>query len=48
VAVALSLTPVESQIAVGVAAGQTVREMAAVMQRSEGSVSWSLHQISRK
>ena len=48
VAVALGLTPVESQIAVGVAEGQTVREIAAAMRCSKGSVYWHLNQIYRK
>ena len=48
VAVARSLRPVESQIAVGVAAGKTVRESAAALRRTAGSVYWYLNQISRK
>ena len=48
VAVALGLTPVESQIAVGVAEGQTVREMAVALEYTERSVRWYLHQIYHK
>ena len=48
VAVALGLTPVESQIAVGVAEGQTVREMAGALEYTERSVRWYLHQIYHK
>jgi len=48
VAVALGLTPVESRVAVGVAEGKTVREIAAAMRRSEGSGYWYLNQIPRK
>ena len=48
VAVALGLTAVESQIAVGVAEGKTIREIAAAMRRTEGSIYWYLNQIYRK
>ena len=48
VAAALGLTPVESQIAVGVAEGQTVREMAAELKYTDRSVRWYLHQIYHK
>ena len=48
VATTLGLTPVESQLAVWLAEGQTVREMAVATGRTEGSVRWSLHQIHRK
>ena len=48
VAATLGLTPAESQIAVWLAEGQTVREIAAVTGRTEGSVYWSLKRIYRK
>lgn len=48
VATTLGLTPVESQIAVRLAAGQTVREIAAATGRTEGSVYWYLKQVYRK
>ena len=48
VAATLGLTPVESQIAVWLAEGRTVRAIAVATGRTEGSVRWSLHQIHRK
>ena len=48
VAATLGLTPVESQIAVRLAAGQTVQEIAATTGRTEGSVYWYLKQVYRK
>ena len=48
VAATLGLTPAESQIAVWLAEGQTVREIAVVTGRTEGSVYWSLKRIYRK
>ena len=48
VATILGLTPVESQIAVRLAGGQTVQEIAAATGRTEGSVYWYLKQVYRK
>jgi len=48
VAETLGLTPVESQLAVWLAEGKTVREIAVATGRTEGSVYWSLNQIYRK
>lgn len=48
VAATLGLTPVESQIAVRLAAGQTVQEIAATTGRTEGSIYWYLEQVYRK
>ena len=48
VAETLSLTPVESQLAVWLAEGQTVREIAVATGRTEGSVRWYLHQVYHK
>ena len=48
VAEALGLTPAESQLAVWLAEGKTVREIAVATGRTEGSVYWSLNQIYRK
>ena len=48
VARALDLTLTESQIAVWLAAGQTVREMAAATGRQGSSIRWHLKQIYRK
>ena len=48
VAESLGLTPAESQLAVWLAEGQTVREIAGATGRTEGSVYWSLNQIYRK
>lgn len=48
VAATLGLTLVESQIAVGVAEGQTVRDLAGALGYTERSVRWYLHQIYHK
>ena len=48
VATTLDLTPAESQIAVWLAEGKTVHDIAAVTGRTVGSVYWSLNQIYRK
>ena len=47
-AAALGLTPVESQIAVWMAEGKTVREIAAALEYTDRSVRWYLHQIYHK
>ena len=44
----LGLTPAESQIAVWLAEGRTVRDIAATTGRTEGSVYWTLKQSYRK
>ena len=48
VAEALNLTPAESRLATMVAAGRTVREVAEMTGRTEGTVRWHLKQIFRK
>ena len=48
VAAALGLTPVESQMAVWLAEGKTVREIAGATGRTAGSVYWHLNRIYRK
>ena len=48
VAAALELTPAESYIAVRVAEGKTVREIAAATGRKASSIHWYLKQIYRK
>ena len=48
VAEALGLTPAESQVAVWVAEGRTVREIAVAMGRTDAAVRYHLHQISQK
>ena len=48
VAVTLGLTLMESQIAAGVAEGQTVRAIAGALGYTERSVRWYLHQIYHK
>ena len=48
VASALGLTPTESRLAVMLAAGHTVRDIAAATDRKERSVHWHLNQIFRK
>ena len=48
VAESLGLTPTESQLAVWLAEGQTVREIAGATGRTEGSIYWYLNQIYRK
>lgn len=45
---ALGLTPVESQLAAMVAAGERVHDIAARTGRSEGTVRWHLNRIFRK
>ncbi len=45
---ALGLTPTESRLAVMLAAGHTVREIAAATGRKDRSVHWHLQQIFRK
>ena len=44
----LGLTPMESRIAVGLAEGKSVRELAAATGRTPGAISWHLKQIYRK
>ena len=48
VATTLGLTPMESRIAVGLAEGQSVREMAAATGRTPGAITWHLKQIYRR
>ncbi len=48
VAETLGLTLAESQVAVWVAEGQTVREIAAATGRTEATIRYHLHQISQK
>ena len=48
VAATLGLTPMESQIAVLLAEGRTVREIAGALEYTERSVRWYLHQIYHK
>ena len=48
VAEALGLTPAESQVAVLLAEGKTVREIAAATGRSEKTIRWHLHHICNK
>lgn len=45
---ALGLTPAESQLAIMVAAGQRVRDIAALTGRTEGTVRWHLNNIFHK
>lgn len=45
---ALNLTPAESRLATMVAAGRTVREIAAATGRTEGTIRWHLKKIFRK
>ena len=44
----LGLTPMESRIAVGLAEGKSVRELAAATGRTPGAISWHLKQIYRR
>ena len=48
VAAALGLTPAESRLAVMVATGYSLRTIAALTRRTEGTVRWHLKQIFRK
>ena len=48
VARTLGLTPMESRIAVGLAEGKSVREMAAATGRTPGAITWHLKQIYRR
>ena len=48
VATALRLTPMESQVAVRIAAGQTVPEIAVALGRTSGAVHWHLRHIYQK
>ena len=48
VATALNLTPAESRLAVMLADGRSLREIAAMTSRTEGTVRWHLKQIFRK
>ena len=48
VTAALGLTPAESQIAVWLAEGKTVRNIALATGRSEGTVRWHVKHILRK
>ena len=44
----LGLTPMESRIAVGLAEGKSVRELAAATGRTPGAITWHLKQIYRR
>ena len=48
VARTLGLTPMESRIAVGLAEGRSVREMAEATGRTPGAITWHLKQIYRR
>ncbi|MCZ0936739.1 MAG: helix-turn-helix transcriptional regulator [Gemmatimonadetes bacterium] len=48
VAKALDLTRMESELAVALAAGQTVKDIARVIERTEETVRWHLKQLYRK
>ncbi len=48
VAGVLGLTPMEARVAVWLAQGRSVREMAEATGRTEGSIYWHLKQIYRK
>ena len=48
VARTLGLTPMESRIAVGLAEGKSVRELAAATGRTPGAISWHLKKIYRR
>ena len=48
VAGALGLTPMEARVAVWLAQGKSVREMAEATGRTEGSIYWHLKQIYQK
>ena len=47
-ATALGLTPAESQVAVALAQGQTVHDIAEATERTTGAVRWHLRHIYRK
>ena len=44
----LELTPMEGQVAVWLAEGKSVRDMAEAMGRTEGAIHWHLHQVYKK
>ena len=48
VATTLGLTPAESQVAVGLAEGRSVRDLAEAAGHTEGAIYWRLNQIYRK
>ena len=48
VAAALNLSPIEGRLAVLLAAGHTVRDVAAMTGRTEGTIRWHLKKIFRK
>ncbi len=48
VAETLQLTPTESRLAVGLAEGKSVRDMAEATGRTEAAIHWHLHQIYQK
>ena len=48
VAATLGLTPAESQVAVRLAAGESVREMAAATGHTTGAIDWHLKRICRE
>ena len=48
VATTLGLTPTESQLAVGLAEGQSVRDMAEATGLTEGTTYWHMKQIYQK
>ena len=48
VATALDLTRMESELAVALAAGQTVKDIARMIERTEETVRWHLKQLYRK
>ena len=48
VAATLGLTPAEGQIAVMLAEGSTMRDIAAATDRKEGTIRWHLKQIYKK
>ena len=48
VARTLGLTPMESQVAAGLAEGKSVRDMAEATRRTQGSIYWNLKQIYQK
>ena len=48
VATTLGLTPMESRVAVWLAEGKSVRDMAEATGRTQGSIYWHLKQIYQK